>query len=217
MYELIIIGGGPAGMTAAVYAARKKIKTLMLAREMGGQVVWTSNIENYMGYQLVDGLELMDKFTQQLKQFPLDRQESQEVTGITSRADGFEVAVASGQKYTSAALIIATGKTPRRLGVPGEDNLIGRGVSYCAVCDAPVFSGLKVAVVGGGNSALEAIIDLLKIAERVYCISDMGFTGDAVLVDRVSSHPALVVFPHHRVKSITGLNSVESMLIQDPQ
>ena len=87
---------------------------------------------------------------------------------------------------------MATGKTPRRLGVPGEDALIGRGVSYCAVCDGPIFSGVNVAVIGGGNSALEAIVDLLKIAEKVYSISEMGFTGDAVLVDRVKDNPKLI-------------------------
>jgi NADH-dependent peroxiredoxin subunit F len=215
MYELIIIGGGPAGMTAAVYAARKKIKTLLLAREMGGQVVWTSNIENYMGYQMVEGLELMEKFEQQLKQFPIDRLEGEEVSGISRQAEGFEVVSGSGQKFQGLSLIIATGKTPRRLGVPGEERLIGRGVSYCAVCDGPVFSGLNVAVIGGGNSALEAIIDLLKIAEKVYSISEMGFTGDAVLVDRVKNNPKLVTLPQQVVREIGGQEKVEFVIIQD--
>lgn len=215
MFELIIIGGGPAGMTAAVYAARKKMSALLLSKDIGGQVVWTSNIENYMGYQLIEGIELMDKFEQQLKQFPLDRRVSEEISSVTRTPDGFEVSTKSGQQYQSRALIIATGKTPRRLGVPGEDFLVGRGVSYCAVCDAPVFNGLKVAVIGGGNSALEAIIDLLKIAEKVYSISELGFTGDAVLVDRVKNDPKLTCYARHRVIGIKGDNTLESLVFQD--
>jgi NADH-dependent peroxiredoxin subunit F len=214
MYELIIIGGGPAGMTAAVYAARKKINALMLTKDIGGQVMWTSSIENYMGYQLVEGMELMDKFEQQLRQFPIERRDGEEVTSITRRPDGFEVTTRSGQKFQSQAIIVATGKTPRRLGVPGEDGLVGRGVSFCAVCDGPVFSGVKVAVVGGGNSALEAIDDLLKIAEKVFSISEVGFTGDAVLVDRVKDNPRLTVFPNDRVIEIKGKDSVESILVK---
>ncbi len=217
IYDLIIIGGGPAGMTAAVYAARKKINALMLAKEIGGQVVWTSAIENYMGYQLVEGIELMEKFEQQLKQFPIERRDGEEAESVIRTQNGFEVTAKSGQKYQSRTVIVATGKTPRRLGVPGEDQLIGRGVSYCAVCDAPIFAGVKVAVVGGGNSALEAIGDLLKIAEKVYSISEMGFTGDAVLIDRVKNHPGLAVYQSHRVIEIGGTGKVESITFQNIQ
>ncbi len=217
IYDLIIIGGGPAGMTAAVYAARKKINALMLAKEIGGQVVWTSAIENYMGYQLVEGIELMEKFEQQLKQFPIERRDGEEAESVIRTQNGFEVTAKSGQKYQSRTVIVATGKTPRRLGVPGEDQLIGRGVSYCAVCDAPIFAGVKVAVVGGGNSALEAIGDLLKIAKKVYSISEMGFTGDAVLIDRVKNHPGLAVYQSHRVIEIGGTRKVESITFQNIQ
>ena len=215
MYDLIIIGGGPAGMTAAVYAARKKMNALLLAKDIGGQVMWTSTIENYMGYQLVEGMELMDKFEQQLKQFPIERKDGEVVSLLTRIAGGFEVVTETGQKYQSRALIMASGKTPRRLEVPGEAALIGRGVSYCAVCDGPIFSGVKVAVIGGGNSALEAIDDLLKVAEKVYSISDIGFTGDGVLVDRVKNNPKLVTYSENRVTEVKGTDSVESIVVQN--
>jgi len=215
MYELIIIGGGPAGMTSAVYAARKKINTLMLARDIGGQVMWTSSIENYMGYQYVEGMELMDKFETQLKQFPIDREDGEEVTRVTKQGEVFEVHTATGKVYQSSAVIMTTGKKPRKLGVPGEDHLIGKGVSYCAVCDAPIFSGMKTAVIGGGNSALEAIIDLLKIAEEVSSISEVGFTGDAILVERIQNNPKLKVYPHHKVLEIKGEQMVENLVIED--
>ncbi|HSW57692.1 MAG TPA: FAD-dependent oxidoreductase [Dehalococcoidales bacterium] len=215
MFDLIIIGGGPAGMTAAVYAARKKINTLMLAREIGGQVVWTGKVENYMGYQFIEGFELMEKFEQQLKQFPIDLRSGEEAVSVKKTAFGFEVGVRSGRVFQSRALIVATGKIPRRLNVPGEETLTGRGVSYCAVCDAPVFAEMDVAVVGGGNSALEAIDDLLKIASKVYSISEKGFTGDEVLIDRVKDNPKLVCFKSHQVTEIGGRERVESITFKN--
>jgi NADH-dependent peroxiredoxin subunit F len=215
MYELVIVGGGPAGMTAAVYAARKKINALLLAKDIGGQANYTSSIENYMGYQYIEGLELMDKFEQQLKQFHIDRSDGEEITNITKIDNGFELKTISGGSFQSMAVIVATGKNPRRLNVPREQELIGRGVSYCSVCDGPLFNGESVAIIGGGNSALEAIIDLLKIAERVYSITEGHFTGDAVLVDRIKDNPKLIVFHKDKVVEIKGETKVEGLLIQD--
>jgi NADH-dependent peroxiredoxin subunit F len=215
MYELIIVGGGPAGMTAAVYAARKKINALLLAKDIGGQVISTSSIENYMGYQYVEGIELMDKFEQQLKQFPIDRMDGEEAIDITTIDKGFEVKCLSGDRFRSAAVIVATGKKPRRLNVAGEQELTGRGVSYCSVCDGPLFANENVAIIGGGNSALEAIDDLLKIADRVYSIMEGHFTGDEVLVDRVKDNPKLGVFQVHKVVEIKGEFKVEGLIIQN--
>jgi alkyl hydroperoxide reductase subunit F len=214
MYELIIIGGGPAGMTAAVYAARKRIKTLLIAKDIGGQVVTTSWVENYMGYQYVEGIELMDKFEQQLKQFQIERKDGEEVIEVSRDNNILGVQTASGINYQAKAVIVATGKKPRRLNVPGEKELIGRGISYCSVCDGPLFSGEKVAVIGGGNSALEAIDDLLKIAEAVYSITEAGYTGDAVLEERIKNNPKLTIFNEHKVTDIKGNDRVESITIQ---
>ncbi len=215
MYELIIIGGGPAGTTAAVYAARKKIHALLIAKEIGGQVITTSSIENYMGYQYVSGFELMEKFEAQMKQFPIDSKLGEEVISIFKIADGFEVITQAGKNYQARSVIVCTGKLPRRLNVPGEARLLGRGVSYCATCDGPLFSGEKVAVIGGGNSALEAVDDMLKIADTVYAIMDTNFTGDAVLVDKVKNNPKLVVYYYHQVLEVTGDKKVEGIILQD--
>jgi alkyl hydroperoxide reductase subunit F len=217
MYDLIIIGGGPAGMTAAVYAARKKLNTLIIAQQTGGQVVTTSWIENYMGYQYVEGLELMDKFEAHLKQFPIDHRDGDEVASITWMEGSFQVEIQGGEIFQSKALIVATGKKARRLNVPGEDNLISRGVSYCAVCDGPLFAGEKVAVIGGGNSALEAIIDLLKIADQVFSITAQGYTGDQVLIDRIMNNPKLRIFHKYEVIEIKGSDRVDEILIQNNQ
>jgi NADH-dependent peroxiredoxin subunit F len=215
MYDLIIIGGGPAGMTASVYAGRKKINALLIARDIGGQVVTTSWIENYMGYQYVEGIELMDKFEEQMKKFPIERLTSEEVESVVVGDGDFEVSTQAGQKFHSRAVLVATGKIPRRLNVPGEDRLVGLGVSYCAVCDGPLFGGERVAVIGGGNSALEAIDDLLKIAERVYAVMEAGFTGDAVLVERVQNNPRLEIYPGHLVSEIKGVEKVEGIVIKN--
>jgi alkyl hydroperoxide reductase subunit F len=213
-YDLIIIGAGPSGLTAAVYAARKKIKTLLISKDVGGQVIATGTIENYMGFQVIDGFTLMDKFEAQIKQFPIDKKIGEEVVEVRSLNGGFEVSTAEGAKYQSKTVIMATGKTPRLLNVPGEAELLGRGVSYCAICDGPLFSGENVAVIGGGNSALEAIADLLKIAERVYSVTDAGFTGDAVLVDNVTANPKLTIHHGYSVTEIKGSGSVETITIQ---
>jgi alkyl hydroperoxide reductase subunit F len=167
MYELIIIGGGPAGMTAAVYAARKKLNTLLISYDVGGQVLWTTGIENYMGYQFIEGLELIQKFEKQVKQFPIDTKTGERVSTLSRTDGGFEARTDKGGIYQAKAAIIATGKRPRQLNVPGEEKLKGKGVTYCAICDGPLFGGENVAVIGGGNSALEAAEDMVKMAEHV--------------------------------------------------
>ena len=171
MYELIIIGGGPAGLAASVYAARKQLKTLLTSIDIGGQMSLTLGIENYLGYQVIEGPELIDKFQTQVSQFPIDQKIGDKISRLEKIGGGFEVNTEAGDKYQAKAVIFATGKRSRRLNVPGETEFTGRGVTYCASCDGPGFSGQRVAVVGGGNSALEAALDMVKIAEHVDLVS----------------------------------------------
>lgn len=215
MYELIIVGGGPAGMTAAVYAARKKLNTLLISKDIGGQPLTTSAVENYMGYQFIEGPELMAKFEEQVRQFPIDVQSGREVRRVCPVDGGFDVEVGGGEHYRAKAVIVATGKRPRELAVPGEERLRGRGVSYCAVCDGPLFARKRVAVVGGGNSALEAANDLVRLAEHVYLISLTPLTGDQVLIDRLEGVPNISFFLEHEVLEIVGQNVVEALTIRD--
>jgi len=215
VYDLAILGGGPAGMTAAVYAARKKLNIVLVAREMGGQAAWTTGVENYMGYQYIEGPELMEKFAQQVKQFPITQKVDEEVVKLSRSGQVFEVITNQDQTYQAKAVILATGKRPRPLGVPGEDRFRGRGVTYCAVCDGPLFEGLKVAVVGGGNSALEAVNDMLKIGEKVYLITnELSLTADPVLSDRAKQSPRLTVFTGRQVVEIQGENQVQAIVIK---
>ena len=163
IYDLVIIGGGPAGMTAAVYAARKRLKTLLISKDLGGQVLLTSKVENYMGYQYIEGRQLVNKFKEQVRHFPIDQEIGVEVEKL-SKEEVFSILTKGGTKFRGKTVIIASGKGSRSLDVSGEKRLIGRGVSYCSICDAPFFEGKEVAVIGGGNSAFEAALDLVKIA-----------------------------------------------------
>jgi len=215
MYDLMIIGSGPAGMTATVYSARKKLNTLLLSKDQGGQVNWTLGIENYMGYQFIEGPELIQKFEEQVKQFPLDMKIGEAVISLSQINGGFEAKTNSGETYQAKAAIIATGKRPRSLNVLGEEKLRGRGVTYCATCDGPLFSGMKVAVIGGGNSALESVDDMVKIAEQVYMVSLTPLTGDQILIDKVKGASNLTVFLGHEVLEITGENFVGGIKIRD--
>ena len=215
MYDLMIIGGGPAGMTAAVYAARKKLNTLLLSKDVGGQVNWTLGIENYMGYQFIEGPELIHKFEEQMKQFPLDMKIGEEVSSLSRTSGGFEARTDSGESYQAKAAIVATGKRPRQLNVPGEEELKGRGVTYCAICDGPLFAGMKVAVIGGGNSALEAADDVVKVADHIYLVSATPLTGDQVLIDKVKGADNLTMFVEHEVLEITGEKFVDAIRIRD--
>jgi alkyl hydroperoxide reductase subunit F len=202
-------------MTAAVYAARKRLNTLLLSKDVGGQVLWTMGVENYMGYQYIEGPELMQKFEEQVKQFPLDQKIGQGASTLSRVDVGFEVRAEGGESYQARAVIVATGKRPRQLNVPGEERLKGRGVTYCAICDGPIFAGEKVAVIGGGNSALEAALDMVKIGDHVYLVSTTPLTGDQVLIEKVKEASNLTTLLEYEVLSIEGSNRVESLTVRD--
>ncbi len=215
MYDLIIVGGGPAGLTASVYAARKQLNTLLISIDIGGQVNKTLGIENYMGYQFIEGPELIDKFQAQVSQFPIDQKIGDKVSRLEKIDDGFEAISQAGDKHQAKAVIYATGKSPRKLNVPGEAELTARGVTYCAICDGPVFAGQRVAVVGGGNSALEAALDMVKIAEHVDLVSLTPLTGDAILINKLADAKNLTTFTEYQTEKIEGQDFAQGMLIKD--
>lgn len=215
MYDLIIIGGGPAGLTAAVYAARKKLNILLISKDLGGQPTLTGSIENYMGYQFIEGPELIKKFEEQVKQFPIETKIGKLVTRVQTSQQGFIVVTDDSMSYQSKTLIIASGKRPRRLNVAGEETFMGKGVTYCAVCDGPLFADMSVAIIGGGNSALEAASDMLKIASQVYLISSTELTADPILIDRVKSSAKVTLMLEHSILEIFGNKFVEGLKVRD--
>ncbi|MFC2066014.1 FAD-dependent oxidoreductase [Chloroflexota bacterium] len=214
MYDLMIIGGGPAGLCASVYAARKQLKTLLISADIGGQINNTMGVENYLGYQFVEGPELISKFQSQVSQFPIDQKIGPKVSRLEDTDEGFEVTTDAGEKYQAKAAVFATGKRPRKLNIPGEAELTGRGVTYCAICDGPIFAGQKVAVVGGGNSAIEAVLDMVKIAEHVDLVSLTPLTADAVLVNQLSSAKNLSTYIEYQTERVEGKDLVEGVVIK---
>ncbi len=218
VYELIIIGGGPAGLTAGVYAARKRMDVLLLTQDIGGQVMLTGEIENYMGYERITGEELIARFKEQLSHQEITVQEESRVASITRGGKVFIAYTDEGYSYRARTVIIASGKRSRPLDVPGEERLVGRGVSYCAVCDAPLFAGRDVAVVGGGNSGLTAAIDLIKIANKVYVVSaHSSLPGDPVLVEQVEQTPQVDIFVFCDVQEVLGRERVTGIRIRSRQ
>jgi len=215
IYDLVIIGGGPAGMTAAVYAARKRLKTLLISKDLGGQVLLTSEVGNYMGYQYIEGRQLVDKFKEQVRHFPIDQEIGEEVEKLSKEGEIFSILTRGGKKFRGKMVIIASGKKSRSLNVSGEERLIGRGVSYCSICDAPFFEGKEVAVIGGGNSAFEAALDLVKIAPKIYLIDiASSWSADPVLLEQIEKEKKVAFFPRHKVKEIKGDDRVESITIE---
>jgi len=215
VYDLVIIGAGPAGMTAAVYAARQKAKTLLLARDVGGQLSWTLGIENYMGYQFIEGIDLIRKFEEQVRKFPIDIKIGRAVESVIRVRDGFEVGDVDGTKYLGRTAIICSGKRPRMLNVPGEEMLRGRGLTYCEVCDGPLFQDMDVAVIGGGNSALEAAIDMTKIARRIYLVSLTPLTGDNILREKATEASNITIMTEHQTMEVVGDRMVSGIRVKE--
>lgn len=212
MHDIVIIGGGPAGLTAAVYAARKKLDTVVLTKEFGGQPMWTMDIENYMGYQFITGPELMEKFDEQARRHA-DNIKYEEVKMLTLHGDGTFSVISDANTYAAKAIIIASGKRPRRLEVPGEVEFTGRGVSYCATCDGPLFINKTVAVVGGGNSALQAAYELSGVAEKVYLVTRNKYSADPVIIDKLRQANNVIELQGYISKSVQGNRAVEKFIV----
>lgn len=214
-WSLIIIGAGPAGMTAGVYAARKQIDALILTGNVGGQATWSSGIENYLGYIYISGAELVQKFEEHLRSFDITL-EYATVNDLRLSGDRFEVTTEEGQSFLAQAVIIASGKSPRLLEVPGEKEFTGRGVTYCSTCDGPLFTGMDVVVVGGGNSGLDAVVQLMKICPKVYLVEQMeDLRGDEVLRKRVRAAPNVELLCSTRVAEILGDTLVNGVVVQN--
>lgn len=190
-------------MTAAVYAARKRVDLLLISHDLGGQASWSWNVENYMGFSYIKGVDLMHRFEEHMREFGFPVEYTM-VTQVEKRNGGFLVHKEKGAPERALSIIVASGKSPRRLEVPGEERLIGRGVSYCATCDAPIFRGMDVAVVGGGNSALSAAIQLTNYAKSISVVSIADWTGDPVLRDTLMSAENVTAYKYCDVVEITG-------------
>jgi len=204
MYDLIIIGAGPAGITAAVYAARKKMNLLVISKDIGGQAAWSGDIENYTGYQFITGPELAAKFQEHMRKYNTPVKENEAVIEIKKNGNIISV-VTDKNKYETRSVIIASGKRTKELNVPGEKEFKNHGLTYCATCDGPLFANKDVAVIGGGNSALDATLQLVRIASHVYLINITAqLGGDAVMREQVENSDLVTVINDARVLAILG-------------
>lgn len=203
MYDTIIIGSGPAGFTAGIYAVRREMKVLIIGKEPGGQLVWASEIENYPGFKSIDNYELISKMQEQTIGLGVEIK-IDEVKKI-EKADNKFLVYTNKAVFESKTVIVAMGLSPKRLAIPGEQELTGRGVSYCANCDGPFYKNKTVAVVGGGNSALDAAEVLSKISKKVYLIHRRDeFRGFEALVDEVKTKENIEFVLNSEVLEILG-------------
>ena len=213
-YDLVVVGGGPAGLTAAIYAARRALKTLIVSMDIGGQMALANSIENYPGYDEIDGPTLGQKMLAQAEKSGAELVLG-EVVGVEKKDNNFVLQLADGKQLETKTVIMAFGLTPRNLEVPGEKKLAGRGVAYCATCDGPLYKGKTVVVVGGGNSAMDAAEYLSKIVAKVYIlVRQPKLKGEDVLIQRVSKDPKVELMLEAVTKEIKGSSKVESLVYE---
>jgi thioredoxin reductase (NADPH) len=218
-YDVIIIGGGPAGLTAGIYTAREKLNTLLLEKETcGGLVATTDLVENYPGFpEGTNGMKLMGKFKEQAKKFGAEIKEFGEVKKIESAGKSIKV-VTSEEEYIGRAVIIASGSVPKTLNIPGEKELRGKGVSYCATCDGPLYKGKDVAVIGCGNSGLQEGETLLRYVKSVTFVEFLpSMTATKILQERLQENKNATFMLNHKLTSINGDKMVNSIKAKNRQ
>ena len=214
MYDLIVVGAGPAGITAAIYAARKRMDLLVITKDLGGQAALSGDVENYTGYQYITGFELTEKFLEHMKKFNIELREAEEVRKVERIKNGFRV-ITDMAGYEAKSIILASGARPRTLNIPGESEYKNRGVTYCATCDAPLFLGKDVAVIGGGNSALDAALQLTKIANKIYLITKYSsHRGETVMLEKVEASEKVTILYNTDTLEILGDKTVSSIRVR---
>ncbi len=222
IFDTIIIGAGPAGITAAIYAARKNLRVMVLTKDIGGQAALSGDIENYPGFTVISGEVLASKFREDLQIFESNQslflKEGVEVVNISGADPDFIVTTSDGANYHGRTVIIASGRIPRKLNIPGESEFFGKGVATCATCDAPLYKDKDVAVIGGGNSALDAAFSLEKVVRSVTIINiTEALRGDEILMNNVTTSPKVKILNNHEATQILGDRSVGGIKIKNKQ
>lgn len=216
-YDLIIIGAGPAGITAGIYAGRQCMKTLLITKEFGGQMAKkATEVCNYPGFERISGIELIDKFVQHLKAQESVEIKFSEVGRIEKEKDIFIVTTSDTEKIQAKTIIVATGADPRPLEAIGEKEFIGKGVSYCVTCDGPIFKNKIIAIIGAGNSGLEAALFMANYASKIYVLeSKAEINADEVNKTDIKKYDKIEIITNASVKEIKGSKFVESIIYQD--
>jgi len=216
-YELVIVGGGPAAMSAALYAARKGLDTALIAKKMGGQMTYTAGVDNYLGLAGVSGSDMTEAFRAHMGRYPIAEAIGSGVAGIAKDGGGFLLSTEDGRKFRALSVVYCAGKEYLRLGVPGEDRFIGKGIGFCATCDAPLYRGKRVAVVGGGNSAFTSARDLLGFASEIHLVHRRsGFRADESLVKELEKAPNVKFHNPMEVREYLGTDKLNGVRIESP-
>lgn len=219
MYDVLILGGGPAGLAASVYIARQKLTFAVISKNIGGYALLSDDVENYLGFHLLNGIELVKKFREHLKDYEdqFEIKEGESTLAVRREGDSFVVKTDKGE-YKARSVLIATGTQHRKLGVPGEDVLYGRGVTYCAACDAPLFKDKKVFVIGGGNSAMDAALFLEKYTKGIVIVTlNADLQGDELLKRKIRMSKQIQVYASTKTTQIVGTSKVTGIGFIDPE
>ena len=217
-YDLICVGGGPASLTAALYAAREGLDVLVIERSgLGGQAGVTERLDNFPGFpDGIGGGEFADRLTLQARRFGVELLQAQEVTDLRSEEESHYITTADGNQYGARAVLIATGSTYKRLGVPGEEDLIGAGVHFCATCDGPFYKGKHVAVIGGGNSAGEESLFLTRFADKVtLLVRGEQMTASKVVIDKLAESDKIEVRTNTEVAELRGEGKLSGLTVRN--
>lgn len=218
-YDLVIVGGGPAGLAASIYAAREGIGVVVIdSRGLGGNAGLTERIDNYPGFpEGIGGGELMDRFVAQARRYQVELVAGAKVASLSRDGEDLTVALASGQMIQAHAVLVNTGSTYRRLGIPGEDGLIGAGVHFCSTCDGPFYRGAEeLLVVGGGNAGLEEGLFLAQFARRIRIVQNAPeLTASRLLQDKVRADPRFVIHTNTAIEELRGSGHLEEVIARD--
>ena len=215
LWDFLIIGGGPAGLNAALYAQRKGLKTALITSDIGGQLNNTSAVENYLGFKLMSGHEMAQTFLDHAKSLNIPILQEVYVLSIKKHELDYHVMVSDGKTYRTKTLLVATGGLPRKMNIPGEDDYANRGVSYCAICDGPFYKNKHIIVAGGGNSAIEAALDLSAFASQITIIHRSQFRADQVLLYKMKNHPKIDYLLETQILEIIGQEKMTGVKILD--
>lgn len=206
-------------MTAAIYCARKKLKVIMLTKDLGGQAAWSSDVENYLGFSMITGADLTKHFQDHVQEFTDEitlKFVTQGVVNVEKATSGFSIKTGDGGKVVARSVILAPGKQPRKLGIDGEDEFLNKGVTYCAWCDGPLFKDKSVAIIGGGNSALDAALSVQKLAKEITIVNIAEeLTGDEVMIEKVVAAPNIRVLNNTQALAIAGDRVVRQLSLRD--
>ncbi|MBP2134286.1 alkyl hydroperoxide reductase subunit F [Methanomicrobium sp. W14] len=214
IYDVLVLGGGPAGLTAAMYSSRKMLSCMIITENIGGQALESWSIENYMGFRIITGGELMQKFENQIKSENI-RVEPDSVSEVSEKNSLFEIKTVSGQVFKGKSLIITTGVKPRWLGVENEDKFIGRGISVCSTCDGPLFKGKDIAIVGGGNYAVTTAIEMSSVAKKVYLIVRSRIKADEAYMKQFKAKENIETFTNYEISALLGDKRLDSIKIRE--